>query len=455
MHESHALTRSAATRALIRLGLPVLVTQLGAILVGFADTIMIGKYGTDELAAAAFVNNLFMVPIVMLMGFAGGITPLVGALYGRKDHHGAGRMLRVALRLNIAVSLVMTAIMGVLYFFIGHMGQDPALLPLIRHYYLLVLASLISGGIFFSCQQMCNGVNDTATPMWIILGCNILNIAGNYVLIFGHFGAPTLGLQGAGISTLAARVAAAAAIYLALRRSRRFRPYRAGYLAAAATDPQTQADRRKLFSTSWPVMFQSGIECFLWAFGAVVSGWFGKYQLAAYQVVLTINQIGFMTYMSVGTAVAIRVANYAGTRESGAMRITAATGLRLNLLLGTAASIIFICFGARIISIFTTDAAVVAPAVALLLPLVLYQFGDAMQINYGNALRGTSDVTPMFGISAVCYLAVGIPFMLLLACGMRLEGPGVYYSFSGAVFLAAWLYLRYFRRSLRRLAPSP
>lgn len=444
------LTYSQTLRVLVRLGLPVLVTQLGAILVGFADTLMIGRYGTDELAAASFVNNLFMVPFVMQIGFAGGITPLVGALYGKGDCDGVGRMMRMALRLNTLMSLVLTAIMGVVYLFLDRMGQDPTLLPLIRPYYLLVLASMSVGGIFCSCMQTSNGVNDTSTPMWVILGANSLNVAGNYILIFGNLGAPTLGLTGAGISTLAARVAAAAVLWIIVVRSRRFAAYRKGYREGRVSD---HAEMKRLFNTSWPLMFQAGIECFLWAFGAVVSGWYGKHQLAAYQVVLTINQLGFMTYMSAGTAVAIRVANCAGQSDSAGMRTTSTVGLHLSLLLGVAASLIFIFAGKPIIGLFTSDLSVIIPATLLIVPLVLYQFGDATQIIYGNALRGTSNVKPMFGISVICYLIVGVPVMLLLASGLKMEGVGVYYSFSAAVFLAAWLYWRVFRRTVNKKLP--
>lgn len=440
-------TYGATAKALARLGLPVLVTQLGAIAVGFADTLMIGRYGTDELAAAAFVNNIFMVPIVMQIAFAGGVTPLVGALFGRGDSRGVGRMLRLALRLNILVSLVLTAVMACVYPFLDHMGQDPALMPLVKPYYLLVLASMAIGGVFFACQQTSNGVNDTSTPMWIILGANLMNVAGNYMLIFGNLGMPELGLTGAGTSTLTARVTAAVVIFLIVTRSRRFKAYREGYRSGE----KIPGEGRRLFNTSWPVMFQGGIECFLWAFGAVVCGWYGKHQLAAYQVVLTINQIGFMTYMSVATAVAIRVANFAGTSDKRQMRMTATSGLALNLVLGLLASLTFIFLGNPIVSIFTSDTAVRTYAALLIFPLVLYQFGDAMQITYGNALRGTSNVAPMFGISLICYLAAGVPAMLLLADLLGMESRGVYFSFSVAVFLAAWLYLRAFRLTLNKL----
>ncbi len=192
-------------KSLIRIGFPVLVTQLGVITVSFADTMMVGAYGLDELAASAFVNSLFMVAIVMLMGFAGGVTPLIGALYGKGDHQEGGIMLRASLQVNIIMALAFTAIMGAIYFFLDYFGQDPEILPVAKEYYLIVLATLIPMAVFNCFQQTANGTTDTATPMWIILGADVVNIAGNYLLIFGKFGFPEMGLVGAGISTLTAR----------------------------------------------------------------------------------------------------------------------------------------------------------------------------------------------------------------------------------------------------------
>ena len=128
---------------LVKLGTPVLVTQLGIIVVNFADTMMVGRYGTNELAAAAFVNSLFVVLTVMQIGFASGLTPLIGALFGNGQLKEAGRFLRGGLQMNIIVSLVFTVVMGGVYFFLDCFGQKEELLPLIRDYYLLILSSCI------------------------------------------------------------------------------------------------------------------------------------------------------------------------------------------------------------------------------------------------------------------------------------------------------------------------
>lgn len=428
-----------------KLGLPVLITQIGIIIVSFADTMMVGAYGTDELAAAAFVNSIFMIATVMQIGFAAGMTPLVGALYSRKKEHEVGVTLRGGLQINILVSLCFTAIMGGIYFFLDRFGQPEELLPLIRSYYLIILATLLPMAVFNCCQQTANGTTDTATPMWMILGANVVNILGNYCMIYGHFGLPELGLTGAGLSTLTARYIAMAGIVLTFFMSRRYRPYLKGLREGSEEIGQT---RRKVWSTSYPVMIQSGVECFLWTFGAIVSGWFGKIQLASYQVVNTISQLGFMTYMSFGVATSIRVANYTGLRDIAGMRRITSAGIHLNLLLATMASLIFLVCGRQLIHAFTPDTEVIAVALTLVAPLILYQYGDAIQLTYANALRGTSDVKPLLWISIVSYIIIGVPLLLFLAKAVGWGNMGVYYSFSGSLFVASLLLRRAFNKAV-------
>lgn len=433
-------------KALLKIGFPVLVTQIGVIAVSFADTMMVGAYGLDELAASAFVNSLFLIAIVMLMGFAGGVTPLIGALYGKGDHQEGGLMLRASLQVNLMVAAGFTVIMSGLYFFLDMFGQDPDILPVAREYYLVILFSMIPMAIFNCFQQTANGTTDTATPMWIILGADILNILGNYLLIFGKFGFPELGLTGAGISTLAARVSAAIAIVFVFGRTRRYKAYWTPLTSLHAGGHR----RGKVWNTSYPLMIQSGVECGLWSCGAIVSGWFGKVQLAAYQVVNTISQLGFMTYMSFGWATSIRVANFTGVKDFHSVRKTTFAGLHLNFVLCTAASLIFLFLTEDLVHLFTPDIHVAMAAIPLIAPLILYQFCDATQLTYVNALRGTSEVKPLLWISIVSYIVVGIPLMLFMAVTLGMETVGVYYSFSGALLAATLLLIAVFRQTLRR-----
>lgn len=429
-------------RNLFRLGMPVFVTQLGIIVVNFADTIMVGSYGTNELAASAFVNSLFFLATIMQIGFASGMTPIIGALYSRGENRNVGVTFKCGMQVNLMVSVAFTIIMGGLYFFLDLFGQPEEIMPLVRQYYLIVLATLLPMAVFNCCQQTANGTTDTATPMWMILCANAINIAGNYIFIYGNFGMPELGLVGAGLSTMTARYISMVGILSFIFVSRRYRKYVSE--RNNSTSVQNHETRMKIWRTSYPLMIQSGIECFLWSFGTIVSGWFGKLQLASYQVVNTISQLGFMTYISFGIATSIRVANYTGLRDlTGVYRITSA-GLRLNLLLATIASSIFIFGGSHLISVFTPDQDVVTIALTLIPPMVLYQYADAYQLTYVNALRGTSHVKPLLWISIVSYLIVGVPFLLFLAKGLNLGNLGVYYSFSGALIVASILLRRTF-----------
>ena len=446
---------------LFRLGLPVLVTQLGVIMVSFADTMMVGAYGVDELAASAFVNSLFVIPIVMQIGFAQGLTPLIGALFG-KERRGVrdntetksikdvqdetGATLRAGVQINVAVSVVISVIMCILYFFLDWFGQPTELLPLIKEYYLIILASVLPLSIFNTFQQTCNGLNDTAMPMWMMLGSNVLNIFGNWVLIFGHLGSPEMGLAGAGISTLIARYASALAIVVIFFSSGRYRPYISGFRSKKSLG----MIRRNVWFTSYPVMIQSGVECLLWSVGAVVSGWFGKIQLAAYQVVNTMSQLGFMTYISFGTAASIRIANHTGRKDWQGVTRTSTAGLHLILLLSTLSSAIFLFGGKWIISCFTPDTRVIAVALTLIAPLVIYQYMDAIQLTYCNAIRGTSQVKSLLWIAVTTYILIGLPVLLLFAKTFNGGTVGVYYSFNVVLFVAALFYTTTFYRIVKK-----
>lgn len=438
--------RRSDYKRVFRLGTPVLLTQAGIIAVSFADTMMVGEYGTGELASASFVNNLFFTLIAAMIGFASGITPLAGAYFARKMNRSVGQTLRVAIQLNLLLAVIFTLVMTAVYFNLDRFGQDEELMPLIRPYYIIILCTLVPTALFNAFQQTSNGITDTSLPMWIILGSNLLNIAGNYMLIYGHWGAPELGLNGAGISTLAARIFSVVLLGGIMLLAPRYRRYRSGLLSPL----RSAVRRRKLFATSWPVMLQVGAECGLWCVGAVVCGWFGAVKLAAYQIVVTISQLGFMTYMSYAIAASVLVSNNWGLRDFTAVRRTSVAGLHIILVLCTAASVFFALFCPRLLPLFTSDAAVIDSALTLILPMIVYQFLDGTQINYSNCLRGTGNVRPLLAVAFISYVVVGIPVLLILSVWCDLQSVGIYLSFNVALFVAAVLQYAAFRRTVRR-----
>lgn len=434
--------------SLIRLGLPILVGQLGMIVVGFADNIMVGHYSTNALASASFVNNVFNVVIFCCIGFTYGITPIVGALFARDKKHEIGSTMRSALALNTVFSIVIMAVMTVVYFNLHRLGQPEELLPLIRPYFLIYLAGILPISVFNVFAQWSYGIRNTSLPMWIILGSNIINIIGNYLLIYGHGGFPELGLVGAGISTLFARILCPLVIIACFAFRPSNRPYREGFVRA-----RISADAlRRIWTISIPVSLQMTFESGSFTAAAVMTGWISAIDLAAFQIIVIIGTLGFCIYYSIGSAVTILVANEAGRDDRSAMRRVAWAGYHVMLTLMCISSTIFIVFARQLMEFFTEDPAVLAVASGLIIPLVIYQAGDATQINFAGALRGTSRVMPMLWIAFVSYVVFGIPATYILGFPAGMGTFGIILSFSVSLFIAGALFLYFFLRSTRRTA---
>ena len=431
--------------SILKLGLPILVGQLGMIVVGFADNIMVGRYSTEALASASFVNNLFNITIFCCLGFAYGLTPVVGSLFSQNRREDIGVTVRVGLWLNIAFTLLVMAVMTAIYFNLDRLGQPEELLPLIRPYYLIYMCGMLPVTVFNVFAQWSYGIKNTSLPMWIILVTNVINIIGNYILIYGNFGAPELGLVGAGLSTLLARVIAPVAIIIAFFCSRGNALYRKGY----STGRITRSALWRIWKMSIPVSMQMTFESGSFTVAAVMSGWLGTVALAAFQIVVITGTLGFCIYYSIGSAVAILVANEAGRSDNSAMRRVAWSGYHILLCLMALSSMIFIFFGRTIMHAFTDDSVVLAVAYTLIFPLVLYQVADATQINFANALRGTSNVMPMLWIAFVSYVVIGVPSTYMLGFTFGMGVYGIILSFSCSLVVAALLFLCFFLKSTK------
>ena len=177
---------------ILKLGFPILIGQLGNIMVGFADTNMVGQYSTEALASASFVNNLFNVSIFACVGFTYGLTPLIGALFSQKRDKDIGSLLRTGLWVNGLFALLITAIMGAVYVNIEKFDLPDELLPIIRPYFLIYLAGVLPIAFFNVLAQWAYAIQRTVMPMVIILIANCVNIAGNWLLIRGNMGCPCL-----------------------------------------------------------------------------------------------------------------------------------------------------------------------------------------------------------------------------------------------------------------------
>lgn len=402
-----------------------MIGQLGMIILGFADTMMVGHHSTTELGAASFVNNIINLVIITATGFSYGLTPIVGGLFGREELPQAGRALRCALLANLMAGAIMMAALGILYFNIGNIGQPKELLPYIKPYYLVLLASIPFVMLFNAFKQFTDSITETRTSMWILLSGNLLNIIGNYVLIYGKAGMPEMGVVGAGVATLLSRVFMVALFLFVFLSRKKMRPYREGFFVLGWSRQLV----RRLVSLGTPIALEMGMETASFSLSIIMVGWLGTIALASHQVMITISQFTFMVYYGLGAAVAVRTSYFNGQDDRDNVRHTVVAGLQVMVALELLLSGIIFLLRNHIGGWFTDSAEVSSTVISLMVPFFIYQFGDGLQINYANALRGIADVKPLMVIAFIAFFVISLPVGYFCGFVLNFGLVGVWMAF--------------------------
>ena len=424
---------------LFKLALPIIIGQLGGIITGLADTIMVGQHSTDELAAASFVNNVLNAFIIFGTGFSFALTPLVGENLARNKKFVVAAWLKNSLLANLLLSVLLTGVLVLIYFNVGNMGQPSELLPLIRPYFMVSMISVIFVMLANSFRQFVEGITDPSVSMWILLSGNLLNIIGNYVLIYGKFGFPEMGLLGAGYSTLFSRVFMLVMFVLVFLLRPSYKPYRQGFIRMWIMPNRLM----RLTRIGVPIALQQGLEAATFSLTAIMAGWLGSLELAAHQVVISISTVSFTIYLGLGSATAIRTSYFKGAGDWPQVRKITVAGVHLGIVVSFITCLVLFLVRDSISFVFSDDPNVSQIVVMLLPILMLYQFVDGAQIVLANALRGLSDVKPIMWISFITNFLIAIPagYMLGFSAGMGISGIWLAYPI-GFVFSVNLLGLR-------------
>lgn len=431
--------------ALLHLGVPIVIGQIGVIIVGFADTLMIGHYNMKGLAAASFVNSVFNLAIIFGTGFSYGLTPIVGSLFGNKELPASGRILKNSILANTLVAIFLTLAMTILFLNVEKLGQPEELIPLIKPYFIVLLISIIFIMLFNAFKQFADGITDTRISMWILLGGNVIHIFSNYILIHGKLGMPELGLLGAGISTLFVRMAMLITFVIIFFFSKRYTVYREGFSKSSIN----KTDFKKLNKIGWPVALQMGMETASFSLSAVMVGWLGAVALAAHQIMVTVSTVSFMMFYGMGAAIAVRVSNFRGRNDIPNIRNSAFAGAHIIILMAIITSSLIFLLRNHISSWFSNDVDVAKVVITLVFPMLIYQFSDGMQIAFANALRGIADVKVMMAIAFFSYFIVALPIGYICGFVLNWGVPGVWMTFPTGLSCAAILMYWRFQKKTR------
>ena len=425
--------------SLLKLAVPIIIGQLGGIITGLADTIMVGQHSTQELAAASFVNNVLNAFIIFGTGFSFALTPLVGENFARNKKYVVAAWQKNSIVANLLLSIVLMAFLLLIYFNVGYLGQPEELLPLIKPYFAVSILSVVFVMLSNSYRQFVEAITNPSVSMWVLLSGNLLNIIGNYVLIYGKAGFPEMGLLGAGYSTLISRVFMFAAFVIVFMLKPSYRPYRKGFKRMWVLPNRLL----RITKIGIPIAFQQGLEAATFSLTAIMVGWLGSTELAAHQVVISISTISFTIYLGLGSATAIRTSFYKGVKDWAQVRRTSVAGVHLGVIVSTITCIVLYLLRNDISFAFSDDPKVAVIVVALLPILMLYQYVDGAQIVLANALRGLSDVKSIMWVSFVTNFLIAIPagYILGFPCGMGIEGVWLAYPI-GFVFSVILLGVR-------------
>ena len=281
--------------------------------------------------------------------------------------------------------------------------------------------------------------------MWILLCGNVLNIIGNYVLIYGKMGFPELGLSGAGISTLFSRILMVIAFIVLFFMTDRYKEYRQGFSRGKVN----KAEFVQLNKLGWPIAGQMGMETASFSLSAIMIGWLGSMELASYQIMMAVSQVCFMMYYGMGAAVSVRISNFHGQGDMENARRTARYGFHIILVMLLMTGIPIFLLRNHIGGWFTDNDTVSAMVASVIYPFLFYQFGDALQINFANSLRGIADVKPMLLYAFIAYFVISLPAGYIF--GFVLDGglTGVWMAFPFGLTSAGVMYWLRFRKKTR------
>lgn len=433
-------------REILRIGLPIMLGQACVIILAFADNIMIGWHSVDELAASSFVNNVMNLFILTELGFAAGMTPMIGADNGTGNIKGIGITVKNGLMTNGIIGGISIILLTIIYFCLDHFGQAPELMPYIKPYFAIIGISTLFALGFNVLKQFTDGICRPMISMTLLMIGNLLNIFGNWVLIYGKLGFPEMGLTGAGISTLVSRALILLVFVVFIFKSKKMNEYARAIKEALLS----RGEMKTVFKMGYPVGIQMALESSTFTFAAVMAGWLGVIQLAAHQVVITISQLFFLMMQGLSFAVSILVSNAFGRKDLGSVREYARKGYFMTLGISATLSALLYCFRYQAAGIFTDSPEVSAMAVSLFFLLFAYQFGDGLQLCFANVLRGIQDVRPIMYAAFVSYYLIAIPSAYLLGFKTSLGIHGIWLGFPIGLTLAGIFFYARYRSDLRR-----
>jgi multidrug resistance protein, MATE family len=433
----------------ISLALPVVIGQLGYIIMGVVDSVYVGRIGAAPLAASALGNGLFFLILVVGLGVSYAISPIVAILVGGGKTSEYRNIFHQSFIVNLVIGFILMVLTflfsGILY----HLGQPIEVTQYAVSYTRILGISIIPVMVFQTYKQFIEGFSIMKPAMYITLFANIINALMGLVMIYGNLGMPRLELSGAGIATFSSRIFMMIAMIVYVVKNEKFRAFEINLKNMKLDFKQM----KKLLSLGLPSGMQYFFEVGAFTAAAVIVGWLGTYQLAAHQIALNLASITYMTMVGISSAAAIRVGNFVGKKDIMGTRKAGFVALGLAFSIMSVCGVCFVLLKNVLPALYIDDSAVIKITADLLLIVAFFEIFDGTQAVALGVLRGITDVKLPTIITFVAYWVVALPLGYLLGFPLGFGVQGVWIGLSvGLIVSATMLTLRFILRSKIKIA---
>ena len=417
----------------IYLAWPLVITQVGYIITGMVDTVFLGKIGATEQAACILSNNLYILLLVFGIGISYATTPLVTSANQNMDLLKKASLFKNSIFLNVSVSIICFIVLFLSSGLLKYMHQPEDVIKLAVPFFNVLIFSMIPISLFFTCKQYCEGLSNTRMALFISIIGNVINIVLNYLLIYGKFGFPELGYIGSAWASFISRVFMGFSFLYLIFKSPVTKEISAVY-------NKVKINKKELFHLA-KIGLNAGLqltfEVAAFVIAGLMAGTFGKEQIDAHGIALSIAAFTYMFASGISSASSIRVGIYKAQDNWLEIKQAAFSSIKLVMLIMGGFAILFLMINNFLPKVFSSDLQIVNLASKLLIIAALFQLFDGIQVTIVGILRGLEDFKIPTLISLVGYWIIALPLAYWLAFILKLETVGVWIGLLVSLIFAA------------------
>ncbi|MGR3454654.1 MATE family efflux transporter [Pseudooceanicola sp.] len=441
------MTLTAHTKAILALGLPLIGSHVAQFAVQMTDTFMLGWYDVRVLAGEVLGGTLFFILFIAGSGFAWAVSPLVANAEGAGDTTTARRVTRMSLWISALYACATLPLLLNADTILLALGQEADLARIADDYLSITAWAIFPALGVMVLKSHLSALERTRAVFWVTILAVLVNAVGNYVFIFGNWGAPELGVRGAAIATVIVHTVSLIALVVYVE----------------TVTPEHELFRRfwrpdweafgTVFRLGWPIGITTVAEVGLFAMSSLMMGWIGPLSLAAHGIAIQVSSLTFMIHLGLANTATIRAGRAIGRGDRQGLRDGALVAIALSGLAALATVVLFVAVPGPLIGVFVDPAdpdraTVVATGVVLLYAAALFQLVDAAQVMALGLLRGVQDTRVPMIYAAISYWLIGVPCSYLLGFVLGWEGPGIWLGLAAGLAAAAVLMMTRFWRNV-------